>query len=802
MHNLNVTKNYTNYKHSPISFYNLNVTQDYNSCKDLFSRDYFLLHPELISLTNRTELAAILSLFLYWTENTNDTCGKDFFQEEFNNAKDSSSHIEKGWIEKSLQTITNSLFVTKSTSAMSRTLNALEKSGWIYSKTSPNRKNCRQYRLNLIKIMSDLQATPQALISLCNKKSLQNFIPLFLPQYQNIQLLPKTKNQYFFCQQPLVELTQSMDVAIILSALIFYTGIKQDRQLYIAEEKNNLKNTNIHNRIHGWNPLNLKGINNLVKMNRSRTTISRTMNNLVQLGYIDVRRQEKRKPNQYRVNIAKIAHSLIEKNKSVSSIKSLNSQLELFREITSSFIESVNQNHNQHNSISSPLHNQDRLQSRNNVVAPAVQALCKNEPILLQKRDTIINNNIINNKVIGIGTNTARTKETKPPLKSENLLLSSKNNYTRDELSKIAKEKYLWEDNFVLYELEKFQQYNIEKSRISNLTSRFCWERWCERVSSTDKKIWTQNNHKKQAEPTQYQSEIEYRSRIIKKWGELYNFALDAFGLLSGGTFNSLTNSINEIKTEDKNDFLQIDIISDWNKFKFDNIPYNSWFFFLEYISKNHKKLICLTLKNSMNDHFINFSSDYIPEEKLWPEPLIDCLKTLSKDQNEKFNFFQNNIDSVIFDERNELNTIIINNESMIYGIETFSDDLWQEFLHVVNHKLGTDKEYLLVLQNKSQVRKISINPSATLKTINNKFPSLQKIIKRITSERLKLNLFFQCIEDVKFDICKNEEIIRDLINSSYTRMKQRLTEFNISNADINSKFSIGDLLNGLGKEF
>jgi hypothetical protein len=118
------------------------------------------LKEELVVLTGDYKLAIVLQQMIYWNERCSDF---DKFIEEENKRKDENkgaSLTEKtnGWIYKKAAELSQETLMNVSAKQILRYLKKLEENGWIESRNNPKYKwdKTLQYRLNLVKLMTDL----------------------------------------------------------------------------------------------------------------------------------------------------------------------------------------------------------------------------------------------------------------------------------------------------------------------------------------------------------------------------------------------------------------------------------------------------------------------------------------------------------------------------------------------------------------------------------------------------------------------------------------------------------------------
>lgn len=120
------------------------------------------LKEELVALTKDYKLAIVLQQMIYWNERCDDF---DEFIEEENSRKNKNkedTELEKmnGWVYKKAEQLSEETLMNVSPKQIIRYLKKIEEKGWIEARNNPKYKWDRtlQYRLNLIKLMTDLNA--------------------------------------------------------------------------------------------------------------------------------------------------------------------------------------------------------------------------------------------------------------------------------------------------------------------------------------------------------------------------------------------------------------------------------------------------------------------------------------------------------------------------------------------------------------------------------------------------------------------------------------------------------------------
>lgn len=118
-----------------------------------------IIKEELVALTGSIDGAIVLNQMVYWSERVQDFDG--FMKEENKRAKNEGyeqSEYTSGWIYKTADELTEELMNFKSPKTLSRILDNLVTKGWLDRRTNPKYRwdKTYQYRINLIKIQSDL----------------------------------------------------------------------------------------------------------------------------------------------------------------------------------------------------------------------------------------------------------------------------------------------------------------------------------------------------------------------------------------------------------------------------------------------------------------------------------------------------------------------------------------------------------------------------------------------------------------------------------------------------------------------
>lgn len=136
-----------------------------------------VIKEELVALTGNANRAIVLNQMIYWSERTKDA--DKFLKDEIARShmamgKEEMANAEKleeldlfsyGWIYKSAVELSEETMIGVSKSTMGTYLKHLVDNGWLDKRKNPKWKgdNTFQYRVNLVKIQSDLEALGYAL---------------------------------------------------------------------------------------------------------------------------------------------------------------------------------------------------------------------------------------------------------------------------------------------------------------------------------------------------------------------------------------------------------------------------------------------------------------------------------------------------------------------------------------------------------------------------------------------------------------------------------------------------------------
>jgi len=136
-----------------------------------------VIKEELVALTGNPNRAIVLNQMIYWSERTKDT--DKYLRDEIARSKMAMGQQEReqaekleeldlfshGWIYKSAVELSEETMIGVSKSTMGTYLKHLVDNGWLDKRKNPQWKgdNTFQYRVNLVKIQSDLEALGYAL---------------------------------------------------------------------------------------------------------------------------------------------------------------------------------------------------------------------------------------------------------------------------------------------------------------------------------------------------------------------------------------------------------------------------------------------------------------------------------------------------------------------------------------------------------------------------------------------------------------------------------------------------------------
>lgn len=125
-----------------------------------------IIKEELVALTGDFKKAIILNQFIYWSERVKDA--KSFMEEELVRmtnhgmeipTEDILEDFQNGWIYKKAEELAEETMLGLSKSNMLSHIKYLVDRGWLDQRTNPKYKwdKTLQYRVNLVKIQTDLQ---------------------------------------------------------------------------------------------------------------------------------------------------------------------------------------------------------------------------------------------------------------------------------------------------------------------------------------------------------------------------------------------------------------------------------------------------------------------------------------------------------------------------------------------------------------------------------------------------------------------------------------------------------------------
>ena len=118
-----------------------------------------VIKEELVELTGNYKLALMLNQLLYWTERVGPKRYNQFVKEELKREIDDTDNLKGGWIYKKAEEIAEELMLNITSETARNWLKELEKQEYILSRKNPYEKwdHTKQYRVNLLKIQSDLK---------------------------------------------------------------------------------------------------------------------------------------------------------------------------------------------------------------------------------------------------------------------------------------------------------------------------------------------------------------------------------------------------------------------------------------------------------------------------------------------------------------------------------------------------------------------------------------------------------------------------------------------------------------------
>ena len=118
-----------------------------------------VIKEEFVELTGNYKLALVLNQLLYWTERVGPKRYNLFAKEERKRNINDTTNLKGGWVYKKAEEIAAELMMGITPETARNWLKELENQGYILSRKNPKEKwdHTKQYRVNLLKIQSDLQ---------------------------------------------------------------------------------------------------------------------------------------------------------------------------------------------------------------------------------------------------------------------------------------------------------------------------------------------------------------------------------------------------------------------------------------------------------------------------------------------------------------------------------------------------------------------------------------------------------------------------------------------------------------------
>ena len=122
-----------------------------------------VIKEELVALTGDWRSALVLNQLLYWSTRTKDA--DKFLEEERSRDPDMNVELTHGWIYKAASELAEELMIGVAETSILRYMSILVEKGWVDRRRNPRHKWDRtwQYRPNILKIQTDLQALGYAL---------------------------------------------------------------------------------------------------------------------------------------------------------------------------------------------------------------------------------------------------------------------------------------------------------------------------------------------------------------------------------------------------------------------------------------------------------------------------------------------------------------------------------------------------------------------------------------------------------------------------------------------------------------
>lgn len=197
-----------------------------------------VIKEELVELTGNYKLAIVLNQFLYWTERVGTKRYNKWKEEETNRTTNNTNDLEGGWIYKSASELVEEIMIDVSDSTARRYAKELIEQGYLMERNNPKYKwdNTKQYRINLIEIVNDLNEIGYHLEGYKYDDLLESPTS---PTFQNENSSFKNEGSSFENEKTIPEITA--DITHSKSN----KGVKQvyTFQQYINEKNNKIENS-------------------------------------------------------------------------------------------------------------------------------------------------------------------------------------------------------------------------------------------------------------------------------------------------------------------------------------------------------------------------------------------------------------------------------------------------------------------------------------------------------------------------------------------------------------------------------
>lgn len=669
----------------------------------LKKNSYFLIHKEFLGLSLNHNQASILSLFLYYSENSSP----HYLLEEKNNIRDNQEKKLFGWIEKSVNQIHAQLFENKSRTSTVRYLKSLENQGWLESCPSEAHKQGKQYRVNLKQILTALAKHPDLLLSLCKKKNISEHNFTNPESFSNLTNFSRDYNKYLSAHESLISLTGSLEKGLLLSYFLQRANHLKDRKEYINEEHGNYKSIIGSKDYYGWIDQSQENIKKAIglKVHQPRMTI--LLNDLVKKGWIKkIERRKIRKNNLYRVNLFQIMHDLQNEKLNHLTLENSFSMVKEFCE-------------------KSGIKKQSILREK-----PFINMNEKPYKYTQIISSTNIEGN--DNKIGSAAPQREKSCSTEAPFFP---FSSSKNFILNSEIAvNHALTTYSWEKEFIEGEYEKFQNYYNALGEPKKANSEVFWKKWCEKVRKSDITRWEEKREYTQNYETKETSSVV--NLKTKGWGILTNFTDALEKKCTTSSFNAFSFSITEVTKEDYGYYTEFNITTD-NSFPLE-ISQEDWLNFARDLARKYQKPIKLILHNFGPESKIIFS-EFEEAAKAWGVQREGIESTFGNKQEEFCNFtqgitkvetytlplegkkqlvkpnFYTNLQSSslvpdVYENLPDGSTILIEVKVRDLKQNCFSDCIWEEFMLKVSKKHKTKYFYeMIFVDNEGETKSISL---------------------------------------------------------------------------------------------